>query len=357
VSTRTVDQTPSPDAGAPLPRRTHAGVPRFLRRVVGRPRDVVDGRMLALTGVLVTICVVGYLTRPDAFLTQSNISTMLRLAAAIGVVSVGMTFVIIGGGIDLSVGSIVALSSVWMTTLATQSYGPGVMIFCAIAVGAACGLVNGVLVGYGRMVPFIATLAMYIAARGLAERISDGQTQVVRETGFTTPLRGQLLGVPVLIWIFAAVVLVGWVVLQRTTFGRRTVAVGGNPEAARLAGIDVRRHTMLLYVIVGICCGIAAIMVVARTTSGASTNGQFYELDAIAAVVIGGTLLSGGKGSLVGTLLGVLIFTAVSNVFTLNNLETDVQNIAKGAIIVIAVLFQSLRLRRTRSPAKIGATR
>ena len=319
-------------------------------------RPNIDGRMIALLGVLFAICLVGYLTRPDAFLTQSNISTMLRLASAIGVVSVGMTFVIIGGGIDLSVGSIVALASVWATTLATQSYGPWMMILCALLVGAACGLVNGALIAYGRVVPFIPTLAMLVAARGLAERISDGQTQVVRETGFTRPLRGDLIGIPVLIWIFLVVVVIGWVVLERTTFGRRTLAVGGNPEAARLAGIDVRRHTALLYVIVGFCCGIAAIMVVARTTSGASTNGNLYELDAIAAVVIGGTLLTGGKGSIIGTTIGVLIFTALGNVFTLNNLETDVQNIAKGAIIVLAVLFQSLRLRRSRPGAPATAT-
>jgi ribose transport system permease protein len=344
VSAETVTRTDSPAPNG-KPSGEHGG---------WRPN--IDGRMIALLGVLAAICLIGYLTRPDAFLTQSNISTMLRLASAIGVVSIGMTFVIIGGGIDLSVGSIVALSSVWMTTLATQSYGPGVMILCALAVGAGCGLVNGVLIAYGRVVPFIATLAMLVAARGLAERISDGQTQVVRETGFTTPLRGELLGIPVLIWIFAVVVVVGWVVLERTTFGRRTLAVGGNPEAARLAGINVRRHTALLYVIVGFCCGIAAIMVVARTTSGASTNGSLYELDAIAAVVIGGTLLSGGKGSIIGTLIGVLIFTALGNVFTLNNLETDVQNIAKGAIIVLAVLFQSLRLRRSRSGAVATAT-
>nr|WP_231974410.1 ABC transporter permease [Pseudonocardia sp. HH130630-07] len=301
-----------------------------------------------MVGVLLVICVVGQLTRPDAFLTEGNVSTMLRLAAAIGVVSVGMTFVIIGGGIDLSVGSIVALSSVWMTTLATQSFGPVTMMICALLVGAGCGLVNGVLVAYGRVVPFIATLAMLVSARGLAERISGGQTQVVREDGFSDALRGDLLGVPVLIWVFAAVVAAGWVVLERTTFGRRTLAVGGNPEAARLAGIDVRRHTMWLYVLLGACCGIAAMLVVARTTSGASTNGLLYELDAIAAVVIGGALLSGGRGSMIGTVVGVLIFTVIGNVFTLNNLPTDVQNIAKGGIIVLAVLFQSLNLRGTR---------
>ncbi|MFI9009126.1 ABC transporter permease [Actinosynnema sp. NPDC053489] len=303
-------------------------------------------RLTGLLGVLVALCAVGYATRPDSFLTEANVSTMLRLAAAIGVVSVGMTFVIISGGIDLSVGSIVALSGVWMTTVATQSYGPVVMVLCALLVGLGCGLVNGLLISYGKIVPFIATLAMYASAKGLAERLSGRRTQVVTETGFSTFFRGDVLGIPVLIWMLAAVFAVGWVLLNRTTFGRRTFAVGGNAEAARLAGIDVRRHTALVYGLAGLCCGIAALMVVARTTSGASTNGQFYELDAIAAVVIGGTLLSGGRGSLIGTLIGVLIFTVVGNIFTQNNLDTDIQNIAKGVIIVAAVLLQRTTARR-----------
>ncbi|WP_158851109.1 ABC transporter permease [Saccharothrix deserti] len=309
-------------------------------------RRNLDLRLTGLLGVLVVLCIVGYATRPDSFLTEANISTMLRLAAAIGVVSVGMTFVIISGGIDLSVGSIVALAGVWMTTVATQSYGPVVMVLCALLVGLGCGLVNGLLISYGKVVPFIATLAMYASAKGLAERLSGRRTQVVTETGFTTFFRGDILGIPVLIWMLAAVFAVGWVVLNRTTFGRRTFAVGGNAEAARLAGIDVRRHTALVYGIAGLCCGIAALMVVARTTSGASTNGMFYELDAIAAVVIGGTLLSGGRGSLIGTLIGVLIFTVVGNIFTQNNLDTDIQNIAKGVIIVAAVLLQRTTTRR-----------
>ena len=311
-------------------------------------RRPLDLRLTGLLGVLVLLCAVGYATRPDSFLTEANISTMLRLAAAIGVVSVGMTFVIISGGIDLSVGSIVALSSVWMTTVATQSYGPVVMVLCALLVGLGCGLVNGLLISYGKIVPFIATLAMYASAKGLAERLSGRRTQVITETGFSTFFRGDLLGVPVLIWLLAAVFAIGWVVLNRTTFGRRTFAVGGNAEAARLAGIDVKRHTALVYGIAGLCCGIAALMVVARTTSGASTNGMFYELDAIAAVVIGGTLLTGGRGSLIGTLIGVLIFTVLGNIFTQNNLDTDIQNIAKGVIIVAAVLLQRTTAARRR---------
>jgi ribose transport system permease protein len=307
-----------------------------------------DPRLLGLAGVLVVLCLVGQFTRPELFFTESNISTILRLAAAIGVVSVGMTFVIISGGIDLSVGSIVALSSVWLTTLATQSYGPFVMVLCGLVVGLGCGLVNGVLVAYGKVVPFIATLAMYVSARGLAERISGRRTQVVADLDFLAFFRGDLLGIPVLIWLFALVFAVGWVVLNRTNFGRRTYAVGGNAEASRLAGINVKRHLALVYGVAGLCCGVAALMVVARTTAGASTNGMFYELDAIAAVVIGGTLLTGGRGSLVGTLIGVLIFTVLSNLFTLNNLDTDIQNIAKGVIIVLAVLLQ-FRARKART--------
>jgi ribose transport system permease protein len=324
--------------------------PRKALSTEGRRRFAfrADPRLLGLAGVLVVLCLVGQFTRPELFFTESNISTILRLAAAIGVVSVGMTFVIISGGIDLSVGSIVALSSVWLTTLATQSYGPWVMVLCGLAVGLGCGLVNGVLVSYGKVVPFIATLAMYVSARGLAERLSGRRTQVVADLDFLAFFRGDLLGIPVLIWLFALVFAVGWVVLNRTTFGRRTYAVGGNIEASRLAGINVKRHLALVYGVAGLCCGIAALMVVARTTAGASTNGMFYELDAIAAVVIGGTLLTGGRGSLIGTLIGVLIFTVLSNLFTLNNLDTDIQNIAKGVIIVLAVLLQ-FRARKART--------
>jgi ribose transport system permease protein len=309
-----------------------------------------DVRLLILFGVLVALCVGGYISQPETFLNESNISTMLRAAAAIGVVSVGMTFVIISGGIDLSVGSMVALAAVWMTTVATQSFGVLGMVFCALVVGLGAGLVNGILIAYGKLVPFIATLAMFAAARGLAERMSDRQTQTIKVDDYTDFFDSAPLGIPMLIWLLAVVFAVGWVVLNRTTFGRRTFAVGGNAEAARLAGINVKWHTMLVYGIAGLCCGIAAIIVVTRTDSGSSNLGQLYELDAIAAVVIGGTLLTGGRGTLIGTLLGVLIFTVVNAIFTQNHFDTADQNIAKGAIIVIAVLLQygTTRTRRAK---------
>lgn len=311
------------------------------------------GRNLGLVVALVVLCIVGVITAGDTFATGANVLTILRLAAVIGVVSVGMTFVITGGGIDLSVGAMVALASVWATTLATQQLAADyhwiLMVSTALAVGAACGLVNGLLVAYGKIVPFIATLAMLAAARGLAEIISDRKTQIITVNSFVDFFGGSLLGVPVLVWIFLLVAAAGWVVLNRTTFGRRTFAVGGNAEAARLAGIKVQRHTVALYVVAGLCCGIAAVMLMARTTTGSSTHGQLYELDAIAAVVIGGTLLSGGRGTIVGTVIGVLIFTTLNNVFTLNNLSISAQSVAKGAIIVVAVLLQQRLAARTTS--------
>ena len=157
------------------------------------------------------------------------------------------------------------------------------------------------------------------------------------------------VGVPVLVIIFAVVAVIGWILLNRTTFGRRTFAVGGNAEAARLSGIRVQRHTLWLYALLGTTCGIAAVMIMARTTTGSSTHGMLYELDAIAAVVIGGTLLTGGRGTIVGTVIGVLIFTMLSNIFTLNNLSISAQAIAKGVIIVVAVLLQQRIADRSRA--------
>jgi ribose transport system permease protein len=305
-------------------------------------RDRGGLRHLGLVGALVLLCLVGLVTRPDTFATSSNLVTLLALASTIGVITVGMTFVIIGGGIDLSVGSVMALASVWATTVATQSYGPWVMALCALLVGTATGAVSGLLISYGKMVPFIATLAMMAAASGLAQRLSDRRTQLVapENDAIVALSTTRVLGLPILVYIFAAVVAAGWVLLNRTTFGRRTYAVGGNAEAARLAGIDVRKHTVLLYALSGLCCGIAALVIMARTTAGSSTHGYLYELDAIAAVIIGGTLLTGGRGTIIGSILGLLVFTVITNLFILNGLDTSDQLIAKGLIIVAAVLLQ-----------------
>ncbi len=302
------------------------------------------GRNLGLVIALLLLCVVGVITGGERFASVDNLLTVLRLAAVIGVLAVGMTFVITAGGIDLSVGSVMGLATVWASTVATQTIAKDfhwiVIVGTALAVGVAAGLINGVIIAYGNVVAFIATLAMMVAARGVAEIISNRQTQVVSVKPFLEAFRGDVLGVPILVWIFVVVAVAGWFLLNRTTFGRRTVAVGGNPEAARLAGIKVKRHTMFLYGLTGLTAGIAAVMMLVRTTAGSSTHGQLYELDAIAAVVVGGTLLIGGRGTIVGTVFGVLIFTLLTNLFTINNMSISAQSVAKGVIIVVAVLLQ-----------------
>jgi ribose transport system permease protein len=312
-------------------------------------------RNLGLVAVLVVLYAIGAWSRPDIFLNAerlwSNELIVLTLASSIGVVAIGMTFVIISGGIDLSVGALLALASVWSTTVATQSYGAAMMVFVALVVATGAGLLNGVLIAYGRMAPFIATLAMMVVARGLAQKISGKTTQVVKVSAITDIAQNTVFGIPWLVIIFLATATVGWVLLNRTTFGRRTAAIGGNVEAARLAGINVRRTKLLLYGLSGVCCGIGAIIVTAQANSGSSDHGNLYELQAIAAVIIGGTALTGGRGTIVGSVLGVLVFTQITNLFIVNNLAIEYQLIAQGVIIVAAVLIQQFRVGTLRRRA------
>nr|WP_205834940.1 ABC transporter permease [Microbacterium sp. CFH 90308] len=302
------------------------------------------GRNLGLVLALLVLVVVGAVTAPDTFTSVSNILTILRQASIIGVISIGMTLVIIAGGIDLSVGSVMGLASVVAALAAIQDLADQlhwiVMVVIALAVGIGAGLINGIVIAYGKVVAFMATLAMLVAARGLAEILANRRTLQVGDRDFITFMNLDIIGVDMLIWIFAIVAALGWVILNRTTFGRRTIAIGGNREAARLAGINVKRHTMWLYAISGLCAGIAGVMILGRTTAGSSTNGTLYELDAIAAVVVGGTLLIGGRGTITGTVFGVLIFATLTNVFVQNNLSSSVQAVVKGVIIVVAVLLQ-----------------
>ncbi len=331
----------APENGAPPTTSTVTTAPesrwrRFLSGGVGRN--------LGLVAALLVLVIAGAVTAPDTFLTTSNILTILRAASILGVVSIGMTLVITAGGIDLSVGSLIGLASVVAALAAIQDLADQlhwvVMVVIALAVGVGAGLINGIVIAYGKVVAFMATLAMLVAARGLAEILAERRTLQIGDRDFITFMNLDIIGVDMLIWIFAIVAALGWVVLNRTTFGRRTVAIGGNREAARLAGINVKRHIMWLYAISGLTAGIAAVMYLGRTTAATSTHGTLLELDAIAAVVVGGTLLAGGRGTVTGTVFGVLIFTTLTNVFVQNNLNSSVQAVVKGVIIVVAVLLQ-----------------
>ena len=303
---------------APPTLQAHDAPPGPLKRMLGGS----VGRNLGLVIALGLLVAVGTLTAGDRFASFDNFVTITRFASIIGVISIGMTFVITAGGIDLSVGSVMGLSTVVASLAAVQLAATQtswlLMVVIALAVGTLAGLVNGVVIAYGNVVAFMATLAMLVGARGLAELVSNRSTQIVNNQGFLDFFRADLLGVPILIWIFLV----------------------GNREASRLAGIKVKRHMVYIYMISGLTSGIAAVMMLGRTTAGTSTHGLLYELDAIAMVVVGGTLLIGGRGTIVGTVLGVLIFSTLTNVFTQNNLSVSVQNVAKGVIIVVAVLLQ-----------------
>lgn len=293
----------------------------------------------ALVAVIAILIIVGGILEGSSFVSKDNFFNVLRQGSVVGVLAIGMTFVIATAGIDLSVGSMVAAAGV-AGGLVVDS-GSFAFIACAIALGIALGAVNGAAVAYGKVVPFIATLAMLLIGRGLALWMSD-KTPIslfnldsVRWFG-----TGEVLTIPSSLIVFLGVAAIGWVLLNRTPYGRYVVAVGGNPEAARIAGVKVSRILFSVYVLSGICVGIAAILLCGRLASASPVSGQLYELDAIAAVVIGGTSLAGGRATIVGTVLGVITFALVFNLLTLMNLAVEIQQVTKGGIILAAVLLQ-----------------
>jgi ribose transport system permease protein len=300
----------------------------------------------ALVFVILGLVVLGAVIRPGVFLTYNNVLTILTAASVVGVIAVGMTYVIATGGIDLSVGSMTAAAAI-AGGLAAESGvfgetgGSIAFMITAIAFALLLGLVNALSITWGRVVPFIATLAMFTAARGIALRLSDQQP--ISIAGLDT-LRfigtGDVLGIPVTVLVFLSVVAAGWYGLNRTAYGRYVVATGGNPEAARIAGIRVQRIRFSVYLLSALCVGISAILLTGRLASASPVVGNLYELDAIAAVVIGGTSLSGGKATVIGTFLGVITFALIFNILNLLGLPAELQQIVRGVIILVAVIAQ-----------------
>ena len=306
----------------------------------------------ALAIVVVLLFVAGAILEPDTFPTWDNLRNMLTQASVVGVIAIGMTFVIATAGIDLSVGSMVAAAGVFGGILLGDE-GTSTLVFILGAVGFATvlGSINAVAIAYGRVVPFIATLAMFSIGRGLALLLNDKLPVSLLDLNggsFGDPAVGSLLwfgngriiGIPVSIYVFLAITIAGWILLNRTRYGRYVVAVGGNREAARIAGVPVRKIIFSVYVLSGLMAGVAAVLLCARLGSASPVSGNLYELDAIGAVVIGGTSLAGGRASIVGTFLGVLTFALIFSLMTQMNLSTEVQQVTKGAIVLGAVLLQ-----------------
>jgi len=294
----------------------------------------------ALPLVVVLLVIIGTLLKGTVFFSTANLWNVLVQASVAGTVAVGMTFVIATGGIDLAVGSVMAAAAI-IGGHYFASAGSAAFMLATVVAAVVLGAINGIAVAWLRIVPFVATLAMLAASRGIAHLISHQTPVALYGLEALTRIGSQrVLGIPIPAIVFLIVVALGWVVLNRTRYGRYVIAVGGNREAARIAGIRVRPIVFSVYVVVGLCTGIASVLQTGQLASASPVVGLGLELDAIAAVVIGGTSLAGGRCTIVGTFFGVITFALVFNLLTLENVESQVQQILRGVIILGAVVAQ-----------------
>lgn len=307
-------------------------------------------RMLAAFGPLlglVGVCVLFAVLRFDTFVTRDNFAIILQQTAVIGVAALGMTLVIIAGGIDLSVGSIIALGTVVIALLLQQGASPLLAALGGIGVSAACGAVSGLLITRLRLLPFVVTLGMMGALRGAAKGLAGEQPIYPDETWLNQLLRlGPDGGLPSGVWLMVGLAIVLGLMLRGTRFGRHVFAIGSNELTARLCGVPVERAKLWVYVLGTAFAGVGSVLQFAYLTCGDPTTAAGLELNIIAAVVIGGASLSGGQGTVVGTLVGALIMSVVANGCTKLGLANWVQEIVTGAIIVVAVLLDFLRRRQ-----------
>lgn len=361
-----MSQTLAPRTTAPVP--DNGPTDRDVRRL--RTLNMIF-ELRAFIALAVLIVVFGALS--DAFLSVDNLITMTKHVAINAVLALGMLLVILKGGIDLSVGSIVGLSGVVCGELLggirlpgteTIAYPPvWVVVLLAIAVGTAVGLVNGVLVTRFNVAPFIATLGMLYVARGTGLLISGGSTYPdlggqpgLGNTGFSYIGNGRPLGLPFSIWVMIALALVATVLLTLTPFGRWLYATGGNERASELSGVPVRQVKVAVYMISGACAAITGIIIASELTSAAPQAGETFELNAIAAVVIGGAALSGGRGNVRGTLVGAFVIGFLADGLVILGVSSFWQIFIKGAVIILAVMLDQGQQRFQRRGAAVAAT-
>jgi ribose transport system permease protein len=277
------------------------------------------------------------------FLSVDNAVNVARSVSINAILAAGMTVVILTAGIDLSVGSILAVAGVGGVLLATNGVPTPLALLGGIAIGALCGAVNGALIAWLALPAFIVTLGSLTYLRGLAYSMLDGQPLVATDLGFRGIGNGSIAGIPQPVVVMLVVYVVFWFLLERTRFGRHVYAVGGNIEAARLAGINVKRVLLSTYMLAGAAAGVAGLIFSARVRSAQPTAGNGYELDAIAAVVLGGTSLAGGRGRIFGTLVGAVIIGVLSNGLVLLDVPFFYQLMIKGVVIIIAIALDSLK--------------
>lgn len=298
------------------------------------------GPLLALIVLVLTVSIMN----PN-FLSPSNLLNLLRQVSANGFIAFGMTFVILTGGIDLSVGSTLALSSAFTASLIANQVNPAIAVFVGLLSGFLLGAMNGLLIAKGKMAPFIATLATMTIYRGSTLVFTNGNpiTGLGNSFFFSFIGRGYLFGIPFPVVLMFLIFILLYILLHKTAFGRKTYAIGGNEKAAFIAGVKIDRIKVLIYALSGLMASISGMIITSRLNSAQPNAGQAYEMDAIAAVVLGGTSLSGGRGRIFGTLIGALIIGTLNNGLNLLGVSSFYQQIVKGIVIVIAVLLDRKR--------------
>jgi erythritol transport system permease protein len=363
VSTTTT--TPAPPAGAPAAEETTPS--RFNMNTL-----LVEGR--ALIALVIIIAIFAILS--DNYLTAGNLTTITKQVAFNAIIALGMLLVILNGGIDLSVGSIVGFTAAVAGNLFRGVHVPGtdvtmfpslwVIIVLSIAVGMLVGWINGLLIARLNLAPFIVTLGMLYVARGLTEVLLDGQNitnelrgqEGLNNTGFFEIFASRPLGLPLAAWVMIILAIIFSIVLNRTPFGRWLYATGSNERAAQLSGVPVMRVKTQIYVLAGLCAGIVGILQMANISSSTADLGTFYELNAIAAVVIGGAALSGGRGTVRGTIIGAFVIGFLANGLVIVGVSPFWQKVITGAVIILAVAVDQIQqiVQRRRSASKAVAS-
>src|SRR4051812_8043796 len=319
-----------------------------LVRIVRRGMSLVGEQNLGLLLALGVLVIVIRSQSPYFFLS-SNLLNIGSAISILGVLAIVQTVVIVSGGLDISVGSIAGLTSVVTATVLADASGVGLGVLAGLGVGLAAGTFNGILITFGRVNPVIATLATFSAFRGAALLVVNGNSVGVTNTSFNYIGSGRIVGIPVPFVIYLGVAALFFVALRYTDIGRNVYAMGGNPTAARLAGINLTRYVIGCYVAAGLAAALAGIMLTARTGSGQPTSGsQGLELQSITAAALGGVSLRGGKGTISGTILAVLLLGVLQNGLTILNVNSFWQDIAQGFLLVVAVVIQQRR-RGTRA--------
>lgn len=314
-----------------------------LRRLLGS----TGAQNLSLLVALLLLIAIFGAARPDAFFSTRNLAAIMSAIAILGIVAMAQTMVIVSGAIDVSVGSIVGLASVCAALAMTHVDSPLAGIVAAVAAGGLAGLVNGLLVTKGRVNPIITTLATLAIFQGIAYIVSNGRAIGVLNTDFNWIGSGRVAGVPITVLVFIVIAALMIFLTKATDIGRNVYALGGNPNAARLAGIRTERYRVGVFVLTGLVCGIAAVLLTARSTSGQPSSGSAgLELESITAAFLGGCAMAGGRGTIIGTILGVLIIGTLNNGMLLMMVPNFYQLVARGLLLLAAVMIMEFRMGR-----------